>query len=271
MDVHDQQSPVHTSAVREAHLAWTESRCPQDSGRTVVWAHGLTSCATGQERAGMFDWAPVARDQRLIRYDARGHGRSTGGADPEQYTWQNLGHDLLGLLDVVTDNAPVAGIGSSMGTATLLWAAVTEPERFDRLVLTTPPTAGQVRAAHVASYRAGADLIERDGLTAYEQAAVAPPPPVLADLDDARTALEVSESLLPSILRGAARSDLPANIELRALRIPVLVLAWSGDPGHPLSTAQRLADVIPGAELQIADTPAQLRCWPESAAGFLAA
>jgi pimeloyl-ACP methyl ester carboxylesterase len=271
MEVRDPQSPVHTTTVRDARLAWTEPECTRDPGRTTVWAHGLTSSATGQEQSGMFDWSPVARDRRLIRYDARGHGQSTGGADPEEYTWPNLGRDLLGLLDVVCDGKPVGGIGSSMGTATLLWAAVTEPGRFDRLVLTTPPTAGQVRAAHVTTYRSGADLIEREGLAAYEEATAAPPPAVLSDLGDARTALAVSESLLPSVLRGAARSDLPANIELRALRIPVLVLAWSGDPGHPLSTARRLADVIPDAELQIADTPAQLRRWPESASRFLTA
>jgi pimeloyl-ACP methyl ester carboxylesterase len=122
---------------------------------------------------------------------------------------------------------------------------------------------------NVAAYRAGADLIEREGLAAYEQASAGPPPAVLSGLADARTAMAVSESLLPSVLRGAARSDLPADIDLRALRIPVLVLAWSGDPGHPLSTARRLATAIPGAELHIADTPAQLRDWPRTAADFL--
>lgn len=261
---------VHTTAVGDAELAWTESGHAVRPGRTAIWAHGLTSSATAQETVGMFDWSPVTRDHRLIRYDARGHGRSTGGADPEQYTWPNLGRDLLGLLDSVSPDEPVAGIGSSMGTATLLWAAVAEPHRFHHLVLTTPPTAGQVRAAHVVAYRAGADLIERSGLAAYEAASAGPPPAVLSGLAEARTPIAVPESLLPSVLRGAARSDLPADVELRALRIPTLVLAWSGDPGHPLSTARRLATVIPGAQLCVADTPGQLREWPQGVADFLA-
>jgi pimeloyl-ACP methyl ester carboxylesterase len=267
--VSDPPESTHLTFVRDTALAWSESGRPSRPGRTAIWAHGLTSSAGGQEQAGMFDWSAVTRDHRLIRYDARGHGRSGGGPDPEQYTWQNLGHDLLGLLDAVHGDESVAGIGSSMGTATLLWAAVTDPRRFHHLVLTTPPTAGAVRAVHVAAYRAGADLIEREGLAAYEQASTGPPPAVLSGLADARTAMAVSESLLPSVLRGAARSDLPADIDLRALRIPVLVLAWSGDPGHPLSTARRLATAIPGAELHIADTPAQLRDWPRTAADFL--
>ena len=261
---------IHFTAIGDAELAWTESGHASRPGRTAIWAHGLTSSATAQEAAGMFDWSPVTREHRLIRYDARGHGRSTGSADPEQYTWENLGRDLLGLLDSVSPDEPVGGIGSSMGTATLLWAAVTETHRFHHLVLTTPPTAGQVRATHVVAYRAGADLIERSGLAAYEAASAGPPPAVLSGLDDARTPIAVPESLLPSVLRGAARSDLPADAALRALRVPTLVLAWSGDPGHPLSTARRLATVIPGAELRIADTPGQLRDWPHVVADFLA-
>jgi pimeloyl-ACP methyl ester carboxylesterase len=158
---------IRTTSIGDAELAWTESGHASQTGRTAIWAHGLTSSATAQEAVGIFDWAPVTREHRLIRYDARGHGQSTGGADPEQYTWQNLGRDLLRLLDSVSPDEPVSGIGSSMGTATLLWAAVTEPHRFRHLVLTTRPTAGQVRAAHVVAYRAGADLIERSGLAAY--------------------------------------------------------------------------------------------------------
>lgn len=217
----------------------------------------------------MFDWSPISSIRRLIRYDARGHGQSTGSAAPEDYTWASLGHDLLGLLDVIAGDQPVAGIGASMGTATLLRAATMAPTRFDRLALTTPPTAGRVRAEHVRDYLDGADLIERSGLPAYEAASAAgTPPSILSGLGDPPP-VAVSEALLPSVLRGAALTDLPDDGQLAALDVPVLVLAWSGDPGHPLSTARRLADVIPGAQLRIADTPAELRQWPQVVSDFL--
>ena len=64
--------------VRGARLAYTSTGV----GSPVLWAHGMTSAAYTQERAGQFDWRPVSGRHRLLRYDARGHGRSTGGADP---------------------------------------------------------------------------------------------------------------------------------------------------------------------------------------------
>lgn len=257
--------PAHVTTVRGADLAWTET----GSGPPVVWAHGLTSSALGQERFGMFDWSPISVSHRLIRYDARGHGLSTGSPAPEEYTWASLGRDLLGLLDVIVGTQQVTGIGSSMGTATLLHAATAEPERFDQLVLTTPPTAGRVRAEHVRTYLDGADLIERSGLAAFEAASAAgAPPAILAGLG-APPPIAVSAALLPSILRGAAQTDLPDDGKLAMLDLPVLVLAWSGDPGHPLSTARRLASVLPGAQLQIADSPSQLRQWPQVVSHFL--
>jgi pimeloyl-ACP methyl ester carboxylesterase len=257
---------LHLTGVRGAELAWSES----GHGPTAIWAHGLTSSGFGQEAAGVFDWSPLTARHRLVRYDARGHGGSSGAPEPEHYTWPNLGLDLLELLNQIAGDEQVDGLGSSMGTATLLYAVTTKPERFRRLVLTTPPTMGAERAVHVRGYLEDAALIERSGLAAYKEAFAAEPPPhVQSGLAQNPPAVEVTEPLLPSILRGAARSDLPADSALTALDLPVLILAWSGDSGHPLSTARHLADVIPGARLQIADTPMQLRTWAELAAEFL--
>jgi pimeloyl-ACP methyl ester carboxylesterase len=256
----------HRTAVRGVELAWTEA----GQGPTAIWAHGLTSSGRGQEQTGVFDWTAVSAEHRLIRYDARGHGRSTGEPTPEHYTWPNLGLDMLELLNRIAAGEQVDGLGASMGTATLLHAANTDPQRFRRLVLTTPPTMGAVRAAHVRGYLDGAALIERSGLAAYEQAgAAAPQPHIYAGLDPTPPAAEVARSLLPAVLRGAALSDLPDADALAAVRSPVLILAWSGDPGHPLSTARYLIEVLPDAELLIADTPMQLRRWPQVAAEFL--
>ncbi|ORM27692.1 alpha/beta hydrolase [Williamsia sp. 1135] len=254
----------HHSTVRGARLAWTES----GSGPPALWAHGLTASATGAQPPGPFDWSPLEGEHRLIRYDARAHGNSTGDAIPEQYTWPNLALDLLDLLNRAAGTEPASGIGASMGTATLLYAAVAQPGRFRRLVLTTPPTAGQTRARHVAGYRDGAALIEREGMAAFE-AAAGPLPPVLTGIVQTPSPPSVPRSLLPSVLRGAALSDLPPAAALAAIDVPVLVLAWSGDDGHPLSTARYLAAIIPSARLVTADTPGQVRCWPKVVAAFL--
>ncbi|WP_207836021.1 alpha/beta fold hydrolase [Williamsia soli] len=254
----------HYCTVRGARLAWTESGV----GPPALWAHGLTASATGDQPAGPFDWSPLEGGHRLIRYDARAHGNSTGDAMPEHYTWPNLALDLLDLLDHTAGTEQVSGIGASMGTATLLYAAVAQPGRFRSLVLTTPPTAGQTRARHVAGYRDGAALIEREGMAAFE-ATAGPPPPVLNGIVQSPSPPSVPRSLLPSVLRGAALSDLPPAAALAAIGVPVLVLAWSGDDGHPLSSARSLTAIIPGARLMTADTPEQVRRWPEVVAAFL--
>jgi 3-oxoadipate enol-lactonase len=72
------------------------------------------------------------------------------------------------------------------------------------------------------------------------------------------------------ILRGAAASDLPDPAALAGLRQPTLVLAWEGDPGHPLSTAERLAAELPHATLCVARKLADLGAWPRRVAEFCA-
>ncbi|MGI4894007.1 MAG: alpha/beta fold hydrolase, partial [Janthinobacterium lividum] len=179
--------------------------------------------------------------------------------------------DLLALIDTLSPGEPVSAIGSSMGTGTLLHAVLAAPQRFDQLVLAAPPTAWQTRAAQADLYRAGATAIAEHGLQALAAAAAsAPVPPVFAGLRDFPPAPDVAAELLPSIMRGAADSDLPAPERLRGIDQPVLVLAWEGDPGHPVSTAEELAGLIPGARLVIARTPEELAGWGAAAAAFLA-
>ncbi len=81
--------------------------------------------------------------------------------------------------------------------------------------------------------------------------------------------VDVDEALLPSLLRGAASSDLPAPEQIAAIRTPTLLLAWDGDPGHPVSTAERLHELIPDSALHVARTPAELRTWSDRTADFL--
>lgn len=94
-----------------------------------------------------------------------------------------------------------------------------------------------------------------------------PRPPVLADRPEGP--LDIDEALLPSVLRGAASSDLPTPEQIAAIRVPTLVLAWDSDPSHPVSTAERLHEVIPNSALHVARTPAELATWGERTAGFL--
>jgi 3-oxoadipate enol-lactonase len=255
------------AGIDQAVIAYSE----RGSGPLTVYAHGLTASRAVDARLGWLNWSPVVdAGHRLIAYDARGHGRSTGAPTPAAYTWPRLAGDLLDLLDGWAGTDPVTAIGSSMGTGTILHAVLRAPERFDRLVLTAPPTAWETRAAQAGMYLAGADLVEQRGAGVFaELAGSAPRPEVFAELAEFPPVPDIADDLLPAVLRGAAASDLPDPDALRGIAQPVLVLAWAGDPGHPVSTAERLAQLLPDARLEIAHTTADLRTWGTRAAAFL--
>lgn len=231
-----------------------------EGGQPVVQLHGLTSSRRRDRLLGL-DLGRGLNGTRLLRYDARGHGLSTGRAVAADYRWQVLAADLLRLLDAFFGDEPVHGVGASMGAGTLLHAAVREPGRFSGLTLMVPATAWETRAAQARDYLRAADLIEKIGVARYLAVTgnQAPPP---ATAGAPATPPDAEDSLLPWLFRGAALSDLPDPRQLAGLGMPCTILAWRGDPVHPLSTANRLAELLPAATLEVAGTPADLARWP---------
>lgn len=256
-----------TVELEGATIAFSE----QGSGPTAVYAHGLSGSRAQIARFGVPDLSGVVETGRLVTYDARGHGESTGAADPTSYTWSSLADDLLELLDTFSPDEPVAGIGTSMGTATLLFAALRRPERFSRLVLTAPPTAWQTRAGQTDVYRQMADLVDARGTGVLAgMMAAAPVPELFLDVAGYPPEPDVRPELAASIFRGAGSSDLPLPDDLRALDLPVLLLPWATDPGHPVSTAEILAAHLPDAEMRIASSRSELAGWREAIRDFVA-
>ncbi|MFF0817462.1 alpha/beta fold hydrolase [Rhodococcus sp. NPDC003318] len=231
-----------------------------EGGHPVVQLHGLTS-SRHRDRLMALDLGRGLSGTRLLRYDARGHGHSSGRAVPEDYRWPVLADDLLRLLDHWFPGEQVHGVGPSMGTGTLLHAAVRDPGRFVGLTLLVPATAWDTRAAKADTYRRNAAVIEEQGLGAFLGADLAVPRPP-ATVGTPETVPDVSEHLLPSLFRGAALSDLPAPAEIAGIDVPTTVLAWIDDPAHPVSTAEALVELLPKATLEVAGTPADLARWP---------
>lgn len=231
-----------------------------DHGPLVVQLHGLTSSRVRDAHLGL-DLGRALRDHRVLRYDARGHGGSTGSDVESDYGWDALADDLLAVLDQIAPGEKVHAVGPSMGTGTLLHAAVRAPERFATLTLVVPPTAYKARRAQADHYRHGAALIESHGLSAFlEFGDTAPVPPALADAPQTRP--EISDDLLPVVLRGAAATDFPAKRTIAEISVPTLILAWSGDHAHPVRTANQLHELIGGSRLVVARTPYGVMAWP---------
>ncbi len=240
------------------------------SGPAFLWGHGFASC-TANEADMMLGWDRLAAQHRVVRWDARGHGQSSGTADPTDYLWANLARDVLALADELGIESFAVG-GASMGAATALHVAVLAPERVRGLVLALPPTAWETRAAEADEYVSGADLVEQHGPGSYvERHRSQPVPPILEPIAEAYLDFTpaIPDDLLPAALRGAGASDLPSPEQVGAITVPTLLLAWAGDPGHPLATAERLLDLLPNAELNVSGELMDLLSWTDQVETFL--
>lgn len=93
-------------------------------------------------------WDPVIRrltlPNRILAWDARGHGDSDAPMHPGAYAWDGFSEDFLGVLDMLGLKQNVLAVGHSGGASTLAHAALMDPGRFSRLVLIdaiiAPPT-----------------------------------------------------------------------------------------------------------------------------------
>jgi pimeloyl-ACP methyl ester carboxylesterase len=158
-----------------------------------------------------------------------------------------------------------------MGAGTLLHAALQRPDRFRRLALVIPPTAWETRAAQGANYRQLAALVRDRGLGAFVAVAAAMPPlPILAAGGWTAGEPDVQESLAPAVMLGAAATDLPQPAAVTGIRQPVLLRPWTDDPGHPVSTAERLHELLPDSVLEVQQTPDDLRGLGARLVGFFA-
>ena len=89
------------------------------SGPSFVWGHGLTSSMELEGDLLDFNWASIAAHTEVIRYDARGHRRSTLTPELSDYSWQCLAEDQLALADALDVTTYIAG-GASMGAQKML-------------------------------------------------------------------------------------------------------------------------------------------------------
>lgn len=258
------------TTVREIELAWQRSGA---SDSPVVWAHGLNSSRAGEEPFGLVDWSKTP-ELDVVRYDARGHGESGFSTEPTTYSWDNMARDQLELTEALGIDTYVAA-GASLGAATALHAAVLAPERISKLLLVIPPTGWETRAAQADFYSAIADVIDTEGLQPIADGAknLDVPDPFKGSDDwlELRMAgiLNDDPVRMAGRFRGATTANLPDRAAVADIEAPTLILAWSGDPGHPVSSAEEILGLLPNASLDIASTFDELTTWTAKAADFL--
>jgi 3-oxoadipate enol-lactonase len=185
------------------------------------------------------------RDFRVIRYDTRGHGRSS--VPPGPYSIAQLGGDCVHLLDALAiERAHFCGL--SMGGITGMWLALHYPDRLARLVLSNT-------AAYIGppgNWTARAEAVRRDGVAGIAPAVVArwltpahatQHPEQVAALV-AMLAATPAEGYAANCL-AVRDSDLRAHVA--AIRAPTLVIAGLQDLPTPPADARYLAVHIAGA------------------------
>jgi len=97
---------------------------------TVVFIHGYSLNLDSWH----FQRAAYRGQVRAVFYDQRSHGRS-GRSTPGHATIDQLGHDLMAVLDSVVPEGPIVLVGHSMGGMTIIALAEQYPELFgDRIV-----------------------------------------------------------------------------------------------------------------------------------------
>ena len=229
-------------------------------GKPVVLLHGLTAT---RRYVVMGSRALERGGHRVIAYDARGHGRSSPAPAHDAYTYEDLGSDLVAILDDRGIERAVLA-GASMGAHTLLWAALSVPERVAGLVVITPAydPATQLDEARLARWDELADGLERGGVEGFIAAQGRPEVPeawqeTVVKVTRQRLSQHEHPDAVADALRAVPRSrPFGAIDDLAAISVPTVVVASADgpDPGHPQAVGEAYAGVIPGARL-VLDEP----------------
>ena len=199
---------------------------------------------------------PALADLRVVRFDHRGHGASP--APPGPYRLEDLGRDVLALLDRL-GIAKASYCGLSLGGMVGMWLAANAPDRIEKLVLICtaahlPPADGwAVRAEQVRTAGMGsiADAVLGRWFTPRFRAAlpakVAPYRAMIAACP-AEGYAGCCEAIGGMDLRG----DLPR------ITAPTLVIAGADDPATPPEHGERIHAGIAGSRLVVLPGAAHL-------------
>jgi pimeloyl-ACP methyl ester carboxylesterase len=245
-----------------------------DAPVTVVLAHGWTLAqAAWVDVADQLAPRIAAGDLRLVRYDQRGHGRSTWG--DAEITVDQLGDDLAAVIDQLAPTGPVVLGGHSMGGMTIMCLAASRPELFgDRVrgVLLVSTSAGDLTSdprsagGRMAKLKPGVLNAALAGAGVFERLRNLLPPDHPRHQKLVRGLLYGADATDEMVLTGArimhastlrsfiafmpALGDHDKREELTALtRVPVEIFVGDSDKLTPRRHSKQLAEVLPEAQL----------------------
>ncbi|WP_030441104.1 alpha/beta fold hydrolase [Actinoplanes subtropicus] len=220
----------------------------------TVFGHGL-----GGDIAGTRPLASAVTGRRVF-FHFRGHGRSDAPVGP--WTFGDLADDMRAVADLA---GATRALGVSMGSGALCRLLSETPERFERVVCYLPaPLDGTRPGAAEARVERLIAAVESGEAASIAAAVELELPPSLRNTP---TGWSYLRQRVEQLQRDGLAAELttlwhqpavPDESALRAFRGRALVLGCLGDEVHPAAWAERLAGLLPGAELQVYDRPAVL-------------
>jgi len=189
--------------------------------------------------------AELQRCFRILRYDTRGHGQSS--VTPGDYTIEQLGRDVLGLLDSLHLDC-VHFCGLSMGGMIGMWMGVHAPNRLHRLVLSN--TAARIGTKEM--WNARIATARKDGMKSVAAAVIErwfTPGFRASFAERVARAQRMLENSPPEGYAAccAAIRDMDQREAVAQIKAATLVIYGGSDPVTPDSDAQFLTDRIRGA------------------------
>jgi 3-oxoadipate enol-lactonase len=196
-------------------------------------------------------WEPqlkeFERHFQVVRYDVRGHGKSSTPAGP--YSIEQLGGDIIALLDGLGIES-VYFCGLSIGGLLGQWLGIRTPIRIRKLVLCN--TAAKIGSANI--WNARIATVQGEGMPAIVDAAVgrwftasfrASEAPVV---DKMRQMLAATDPM-GYVATCAALRDTDLRAEVTSIVSPTLIIGGEYDVVTTLDDARFLESRIAGAEL----------------------
>jgi 3-oxoadipate enol-lactonase len=198
---------------------------------------------------------------RILRYDMRGHGKSSVPSAP--YSIEQLGSDLLLLMDHLSiDRVRLCGL--SLGGLVSMFAAIHAPERFDRIVLAN--TAARIgtrdgweqRIAMVQS--SGMDGLALQTLERWFTPAYREQHP-----DEMETIRKMVANTSSMGYCGccAALRDTDLRSEIASIKAPCLVISATHDPATPPFDGRAIHASLPNSRYVELDS-SHLSAWEKA-------
>ncbi len=188
----------------------------------------------------------LAATHRVLRFDARGFGRSTSGDEP--FTMERIADDAAALLDAVGEEKAILA-GCSMGGYAAFSFARRHPERLEGLVLQDTRAAADSAEARTNRAALAARVLE-EGVSAAVDAFLPKLLGATSQRDRPALVAQVGEwiraapprSIADALHALARRED--SRPLLGAIRVPTLVVVGEEDVLAPPAEAEEMAAAI---------------------------